>query len=184
MSNIVIALPKIEDAKRLRVILERHDMSVTSVCSTAANALSQVSVLDAGVLICSYRLPDMSFIELKECVNEDFEIVVLASPKNVAEIPESALCINLPMRESELVDTVEMVLEQIDIKRRRLRKPRSRSRDEKECITEAKLMLMKKYQYTEEEAYRYIQKTSMNTGNTMVRTARIIMEGINLTHQP
>lgn len=53
MSNIVIALPKIEDAKRLRAILERHGFSVTSVCSTAANALSQVSVLDAGVLICS-----------------------------------------------------------------------------------------------------------------------------------
>lgn len=183
MSNIVIALPKIEDAKRLRIILERHDMYVTSVCSTAADALSQVSVLDAGVLICSYRLPDMSFIELKECVNEDFEIVLLVSPKNVAEIPESTLCINLPMRESELISTVEMVLEQIDSKRARLRKPRSRSRDEKECIREAKLMLMKNNQYTEEEAYRYIQKTSMNTGNTMVRTARIILEGINLTRR-
>lgn len=179
MSNIVIALPKIEDAKRLRVILERHDLSVTSVCSTAANALSQVSVLDAGVLICSFRLPDMSFIELKECLNEDFEVIVLASPKNAGEIPESTLCINLPMRESELVGTVEMVLEQIDSKRRRLRKPRSRSRNEKECIAEAKLLLMKNYQYTEEEAYRYIQKTSMNTGNTMVRTAQIILEGIN-----
>lgn len=184
MSNIVIALPKIEDAKRLRIILERHDMSVTSVCSTAANALSQVSVLDAGVLICSFRLPDMGFIELKECVNEDFEIVVLASPKNAAEIPESTLCINLPMRESELVDTVEMLLEQIDGKRRRLRKPRSRSRNEKECITEAKLVIMKKYQYTEEEAYRYIQKTSMNTGNTMLRTAQLILEGINITDKP
>lgn len=184
MSNIVIALPKIEDAKRLRIILERHDMSVTSVCSTAANALSQVSVLDAGVLICSFRLPDMGFIELKECVNEDFEIVVLASPKNAAEIPESTLCINLPMRESELVDTVEMLLEQIDGKRRRLRKPCSRSRNEKECITEAKLVLMKKYQYTEEEAYRYIQKTSMNTGNTMLRTAQLILEGINITDKP
>lgn len=179
MSNIVIALPKIEDAKRLRAILERHGFSVTSVCSTAANALSQVSVLDAGVLICSCRLPDMSFIELKECLNEDFEIVVLMSPKNAGDIPESTLCINLPMRESELVSTVEMVLERIESKRRRLRKPRSRSRNEKECIVEAKLLLMKKYQYTEDEAYRYIQKTSMNTGNTMVRTAQIILEGIN-----
>ena len=143
MSNIVIALPKIEDAKKLRVILERHDLSVTSVCTTAANALSQISVLDAGILICSYRLPDMNFIELKECLNEDFEVLVLVSPKNAGEIPDSTL--------SELVGTVEMVLEQLERKRRRLRKPRSRSRDEKECIMEAKLMLMKKYQYTEKE---------------------------------
>lgn len=178
MSNIVIALPKIEDAKKLRVILERHDLSVTSVCTTAANALSQISVLDAGILICSYRLPDMNFIELKECLNEDFEVLVLVSPKNAGEIPDSTLCINLPMRESELVGTVEMVLEQLERKRRRLRKPRSRSRDEKECIMEAKLMLMKKYQYTEEEAYRYIQKNSMNSGNTMVKTAQIILESI------
>lgn len=40
MSSIVIALPKIEDARKIRSVLERHGFAVASVCSTASNALS------------------------------------------------------------------------------------------------------------------------------------------------
>ena len=39
MSSIVIALPKIEDAKKIRAVLERHGFTVASVCTTASNAL-------------------------------------------------------------------------------------------------------------------------------------------------
>ena len=45
MSSIVIALPKIEDARKIRSVLERHGFAVASVCSTASNALSSASVL-------------------------------------------------------------------------------------------------------------------------------------------
>ena len=45
MSSIVIALPKIEDARKIRSVLERHGLAVASVCSTASNALSSASEL-------------------------------------------------------------------------------------------------------------------------------------------
>ena len=45
MSSIVIALPKIEDARKIRGVLERHGFAVASVCSTASNALSSASEL-------------------------------------------------------------------------------------------------------------------------------------------
>ena len=51
MSSIVIALPKIEDARKIRSVLERHGFAVASVCSTASNALSSASELGSGVLI-------------------------------------------------------------------------------------------------------------------------------------
>ena len=51
MSSIVIALPKIEDAKKIRAVLERHGFTVASVCTTASNALSSASELGSGVLI-------------------------------------------------------------------------------------------------------------------------------------
>ena len=59
MSSIVIALPKIEDAKKIRAVLARHGFTVASVCTTASNALSSASELGSGVLICSHRLPDI-----------------------------------------------------------------------------------------------------------------------------
>ena len=33
MSSIVIALPKIEDAKKIRAVLARHGFTVASVCT-------------------------------------------------------------------------------------------------------------------------------------------------------
>lgn len=177
MSNIVIALRKIEDAKKLRVILERHGMAVTAVCSSAASALSFVSVLEAGILICGYRLPDMGFLELQECLNEDFELLVLASAKYAEEISasENALYMALPMREAEFVNTVSLILEQLEQKRRQQKKPKIRSQEEKNCIANAKLFLMKQQQITEEEAYRFLQKSSMDAGEAMAETAKRIL---------
>ena len=57
-SSIVIALPKIEDAKKIRTILNRHGLTVASVCSSVSNALASISELDSGVLICGYKLTD------------------------------------------------------------------------------------------------------------------------------
>ena len=54
-SSIVIALPKIDDAKKIRTILNRHGFSVAAVCSNASTALASMSELDGGVLICGYR---------------------------------------------------------------------------------------------------------------------------------
>lgn len=55
-SSIVIALPKIDDAKKIRTILNRHGFSVAAVCSTASTALASMSELDGGILICGYKL--------------------------------------------------------------------------------------------------------------------------------
>mgnify|MGYP006958037764 CR=1 FL=1 len=55
-SSIVIALPKIEDAKKIRTILNRHGLTVASVCSSVSNALANISELDSAVLICGYKL--------------------------------------------------------------------------------------------------------------------------------
>ena len=75
MSSIVIALPQIEDAKKIRAVLERHGFIVASVCTTASNALSSASELGSGVLICSHRLPDMNYLDLSECMPREFEML-------------------------------------------------------------------------------------------------------------
>ena len=42
-------------------------------------------------------------------------------------------------------------------------------------IDTAKLMLMEKINMTAQEAFRYIQKCSMDSGNTMVESATMVM---------
>ena len=79
MDSIVIALPKIEDAKKLRAVLERHGFSVAAVSSSGSGALSYLSELGNGVLICGRRLSDTGYLEIKECMPEGFEMLLLAS---------------------------------------------------------------------------------------------------------
>ena len=121
MSSIVIALPKIEDAKKIRSVLERHGFTVASVCSTASSALSNASELGSGVLICGHRLPDMNYLDLSECLPRDFEILLLASARVICEVPSSILSVEMPIKAGDLVNTVSMILMQQERKRRKER---------------------------------------------------------------
>ena len=176
MSSIVIALPKIEDAKKIRAVLARHGCTGASVCTTASNALSSACELGSGVLICSHRLPDMNYLDLSECMPRDFEMLLLASARVICEVPTSILSVQMPVKASDLVNTVNMILTQQERrKRKEKKKPKARSWKEQNYISNAKMMLMQRNHLSEDEAYRYIQKSSMDSGTNMVETAQMLL---------
>ena len=113
-SSIVIALPKIDDAKKIRTILNRHGFSVAAVCSTASTALASMSELDGGILICGYKLTDRYYRDVLEDIPSYFEMLLLASGRVIAEAPTSVLTVEMPMKVSDLVNTVDMMLFQIE----------------------------------------------------------------------
>ena len=173
-SSIVIALPKIDDAKKIRTILNRHGFSVAAVCSTASTALASMSELDGGILICGYKLTDRYYRDVLEDIPSYFEMLLLASGRVIAEAPTSVLTVEMPMKVSDLVNTVDMMLSQIE---RRLKKEKKKTRSWKEqnYISNAKFLLMERNHLSEEDAYRYIQKCSMDSGTNMVETAQMVL---------
>ena len=176
MSSIVVTLPKIEDAKKIRAILTRHGFSVAAVCNTAANALAAVSELGYGVLVCGYHLPDMYYREILEYLPSGFDMLLLASPKAIQEISSSVLTIETPLKIGDLVNTVNMMLVQIERRRKKdKQKPKVRSWKEQNYISNAKMLLMQRNHLSEEEAHRYIQKCSMESGTNMVETAQMLL---------
>lgn len=56
MTNIIVALPKIEDAKGIKNLLVRGGFQVTGVCTTGAQTISVADELNDGIVICSYKL--------------------------------------------------------------------------------------------------------------------------------
>ena len=52
---------------------------------------------------------------------------------------------------------------------------RKRSAEEKETINLAKALLMERNHMSEEEAHRYLQKNSMETGTNMLETAQMVL---------
>ncbi len=175
MSSIIIALPNIEDAKHIGEILKRRGLEPIVVCTKASTVLSRVHQLDSGIVICGSRLPDMHYTQLAEYLPDYFEMLLLASAALENSKPD-VMTLTFPLRANDLVGTVEMMLTQ---QRRRYKKqkaaPKKRSEQEQNYINNAKGLLMERNNMTEPEAFRYIQKCSMDSGTNMVETAQMIL---------
>ena len=82
----------------------------------------------------------------------------------------------MPMKASALIDTVNDMLYHLERRiKKEKKKPKPRSEKEQNYISNAKRLLMEKNQMTEEEAYRHIQKCSMDSGTNMVETAQMLL---------
>lgn len=175
-TSIVIALPKIEDAKKIRTVLNRYGFTVAAVCNSGANALASISELDGGVLLCGYHLQDMYYRDLLDYMPDYFEMLLMASRGVISEAPTSILCVGMPLKVGDLVNTVSMMLSQIERRwKKDKKKPKQRSWKEQNYISNAKMLLMERNHLSEDDAYRYIQKCSMDSGTNMVETAQMVL---------
>lgn len=182
MPNIIIAFPKLDDAKTLKNILLRHGYEVKALCTTGSQVISIMDSLDDGLVLCGYRLPDMHYSEIYNCLPKGFEMLLMASPPKLAECMDSRIvCLAMPFKANELVSTVEMMSAAYRRRKKKEQdKPKQRSDQDKAVILKAKLLLMERNHMEENEAYRYIQKLSMDGGNSMVETAGMILDLMNL----
>lgn len=176
MVNVVVVFPKIEDAKSIRNLLVRNGYHVSSVCTSGAQALSAADQLGSGVIVCGYRYPDMMYDELFENLSSSFEMLLVASARVVGEgVADGVISVTMPLKINDLVNSLEMVAENLERRRRKRRSmPAHRSENDKKVIAEAKALLMERNHMTEEEAHRYLQKTSMDSGTNLVETAEMI----------
>ena len=177
MTNIIIVLPKLEDAKGIKNVLVRNGFSVVGVCTTGAQAISQADGLNDGIVICSYKLMDMVYSELYECLPPGFEMLLMASDHLLSQCEGNGIaCLSIPLKVNDLVSTVGMLSEGIARRRRKARMtPKVRSEEETAAINAAKELLMGRNHMTEEEAHRYLQKCSMDSGTNMVETAHMVL---------
>jgi response regulator NasT len=82
----------------------------------------------------------------------------------------------MPIKVQDLIDTLQMMTYNYMRKKKKERnKPRERSQEERDVIQRAKLLLMERNNMSEEEAHRYIQKTSMDSGTNLVEMAEMIL---------
>ena len=177
MLSIIIAFPRIEDATNIKNMLVRNGYDVDAVCTVGAQAISLANELDEGILICGYRFKDMHYSELLEYLPTTFHMLLIASPQKLEDCTDNNIvCLSMPIRASDLLSTLQMMTYSYQRRRKKERlKPRLRSDQEKETIRRAKILLMDRNNMTEDEAHRYIQKHSMDSGTNMVEMAEMIL---------
>ena len=83
---------------------------------------------------------------------------------------------SMPLKVHDLINTVDMMTQAIERRKKRERqRPKERSAEEEGTIKEAKELLMNRNHMTEEEAHRYLQKCSMDSGTNLVEEARMVL---------
>ena len=177
MLSIIIAFPRIEDATNIRNMLVRNGYDVDAVCTMGAQTVSLANELDGGIIVCGYRLKDMHYSEIHDCLPKGFEMLLIASAQKLEDCTDNdIMCLAMPIKVTDLINTIQMMTYNYHKRRKQERmKPKGRSSQDKEVINRAKLVLMDRNNMTEEEAHRYIQKTSMDSGTNMVEMAEMIL---------
>lgn len=177
MVNIIVALPKLDEAKTIKNILVRSGYQVASVCTNGAQAISQADGLHDGFVICGYKLEDMLYNELQECLPPGFELLLMATQRQLSEVyGDGIVSLSMPLKLNDFLNTVQMMTDNIERRRRKKRQqPAARSEEETKLIREAKAMLMERNHMTEDQAHKYLQKCSMDSGTGMVEAAQMIL---------
>lgn len=177
MFGIIVVFPNKDNATNIRNLLVQNGIDVASVCTTGAQAMHYADTVDEGIVICGYKLKDMMYTELREYLPKEFEMLLIASAdKWSEEAMEGVMGLTMPIKVYDLVNTVRMMLRSRK-QRQRQRKARrkNRSAEEQALIMQAKELLMTRNNMSEEEAHRYIQKVSMDSGTNMAETAEMVL---------
>jgi response regulator NasT len=175
--SIIIAFPKIDDANNIKNALIRNGFEVNATCTTGAQVVSIANELDDGIVICGYRFSDMHYSELNNYLPKGFEMLLIASATKLEECTDNNIvCLSMPIKMHDLLNTLQMMsYNYVRRKKKEKDKPKPRSEVDKAVIAKAKLVLMERNNMTEDEAHRYIQKNSMDSGTNMVEMAEMIL---------
>lgn len=179
LGGVIIACKDSGMCDKLSHTLAAAGIDVLGTATKGASALQKAARYygDNGVLLCSYSMSDMTASELFRIMPENFEMVVLLSARQRVIFDESGmLCLNIPINRGDLIDTIFMLTGQQ--KPEPVRKPDSRSASDKEIIFRAKALLMERNNMSEPDAHRFLQKRSMNTGQSLVSVAQNILNGV------
>ncbi|MCI8299025.1 MAG: ANTAR domain-containing protein [Lachnospiraceae bacterium] len=175
MNTIIVTFPRMENGKSIKRILVNNGFEVHAVCTTGAQTLQYADVLEQGIVVCAGRMQDMMYTQLREYLPSYFQMLVLAAPALWEQgVEEHVVALSMPLKVHELLSTLEM-MEHTAVRRPKKRRAAERSEEEKQMIRRAKEVLAARNSMTEEEAHRYLQKCSMDSGTSLSETAQMIL---------
>lgn len=178
MIDILVVFPKLTDGQGIRNLLVRNGYKVSIVCTSGSQVMSFMDNIDYGIIVCGYKFNDMVYTELYQELGSTFQMLLVASRAKLEEgIPDGVVSVEMPLKSYDLLNTLEMMAQALErIKKKGKQKPKERNVAQKAIIEEAKKVLMMNRNMTEEEAHRYIQKNSMDSGINMVETAQMVLQ--------
>lgn len=140
MADIIIAFPKLDDAKNLERILIKNGYNVNLVCNSGAQVIDTANRLDGGIVISEYRFVDMHYMKRNNYLPKGFRMLLSASPAKLSEsVSERVISYSIPFRVQNILNTPEMIMIQYNRWRKKQKgKPKVRADNEQKWIIAAK----------------------------------------------
>ena len=174
MIRTILALDDAQQRQQIAQALTRHGIEIRCRCQTGAEAIRAVRQMGGGVVICPFKLRDMSVLELADrLAGQAFFLVIAKGSQRDHCDRDDLFALSAPVHTAELAGAVHMLL-QLDA-RRAARTIPQRSEAARAAINEAKALLMARYGMTEPQAHRLLQDRSMQSGIPLEDVARQLL---------
>lgn len=176
LETVIVAFESGKSCERIRDILESSGTAECIVCHSAAEVKRTVSHQRVTTVICGFKLPDQTAQDLFEDLPTSCAMLMVAV-QNLLDLCQTDDIFKLasPVSRGDLTASVRMLL-QMGHRLEKFTRPQ-RSGEEQAIIKEAKGLLMERHGMSEEQAHRFLQKKSMNSGAKMVQTAKLVLGG-------
>lgn len=172
MEKIVLGFSKDTTAEKIKNMLYGTGYEVMTICHSKAEIIRSISEIDEVLVIMSRKLPDATADSVYEDMlpGQKLMVIVKADAAEDIENPD-ILILPLPITKQRLISSMDVFMGVIE----KRRKSGGRNKEDEEIIKKAKLFLMETYMMTEEQAHRFIQKRSMDSGSKFIDTAKMIL---------
>jgi hypothetical protein len=197
--NIILAFPDGAMNEKLRKILLSVGLQVAGEVGSRPQLLQAATRLEGGgVVILPARLTGFPSATLTSDLSDEYDLLILLSGDQAWDNSRAGVfALRTPIRPIELTDSVRMLLETRQLvspirrhpplahqpyaaappgEEKKEPKPSSRTQEDRKLIDQAKQVLIVRNSMSEEQAHRFLQKRSMDSGNPLVAVARQILD--------
>lgn len=158
---------------------------ITAVSHSAGNAIRIAGIKKFDIILCSNNLPDMTGLDMAIDISSktDASILLITTSEEKMYVENNCTeyditCLVKPVSKVVLQHTLEIAMKY----RQRLygvvreRDRLQRTLDRRSIVAKAKAVLIEQNKMSEPEAYRVIQKTSMDSGIPIKEIAQTIID--------
>ena len=176
---VMVALNNLEKAGKIKDILCMEGYNVVAVCTSGSELIRRALMYDECLIVIGYNLVDMNINEVYDALSDKCSFLALVNEPYKSFVQESTdvYCLSNPINRVVLGNAVNMIFQG----QKRLNKLQEKVEnlefkiEERKNIEKAKGVLMETMGFSENEAFRYIQKNSMQTGRKMNEIAKEIV---------
>jgi response regulator NasT len=191
-NRVVIADSDLNFRRKIKDILRHMGYMVIGEAGDGKNALQVIFQVEPEIVILEEKIPGSEGIDIAEIVGEHqvapVVLTVEINPRGVEELARKTGVYGIltkPLQETNILPVLETALANFE-RVTRLQKEASdlrRQLETRKLVEQAKGLLIEKEGISEQEAYKYLQKISMDKCLPMAKVARQVIFSLKNGHK-